>query len=58
MKQAQQIIGITTVALVLTGVISLIFGLVAAGNSDWVGAGVCLIASALSFGLLLNAVLK
>jgi len=58
MNNTERLIGLATYALLFTGTISLLFGLWSATDSAWIGAGLSLIASALSFGLLLNALLK
>jgi hypothetical protein len=42
----------------ITGVASLIVGLVSLFDGDLIAAGVCLIAAALAFGLLANALLR
>ena len=50
-------IGIGAVGSALVGVLALILGLLAFFGGEFVGAGVLLIAAALGFGMLTNAVL-
>ncbi len=52
------LIGTVAVGAVLTGVGGLLVALLAASNAEFVAAGLCLIAAALSFGLLANAILR
>jgi hypothetical protein len=56
-KKLDTIIGLAIVGSGVTGVASLIAALFPFFDRDFVAAGVCLIAAALSFGLLANAVL-
>jgi hypothetical protein len=48
--------GLTVVGGLLTGFLSLAVAALALFVSNWVGAGISLVAAALSFGLLANAV--
>jgi len=52
------VIGLATVGAGFTGVVSLIAALFSLIDSDFAAAGTCLIAAALAFGLLANAVLR
>lgn len=51
------IIGVATIGPVIVGIVSFVGALIPFFNGNYAGAGVLLIASALSFGLLSNAVL-
>jgi hypothetical protein len=50
--------GYAVLGAVLTGVIALLMALAAAGQREWVAAGLCLIASAIAFGHLANAIYR
>lgn len=55
------LVGFASIALGMVGVggvVAAIGAIGGIGKPDFVGAGVCLIASSLSFGLLLNALLR
>ncbi|MBZ0256693.1 hypothetical protein K8I31_11565 [bacterium] len=52
------LIGFSCFAAVIVGMLSLFFGFVFCLNGEPVGGGACFIASALSFGLLSNALLR
>ena len=52
------LIGWSCFAAVIVGMISLFFGFLFCLNGEPIGGGVCFIASALSFGLLSNALLR
>ena len=52
------VIGLATVGASITGVVSLIAAFFPLIDSDFAAAGTCLIAAALAFGLLANAVLR
>ena len=62
MSQDQQwsnaVIGLATLGSGITGVVSLIMAAFPLFNGDFAAAGLCLIAAALSFGLLANVVLR
>lgn len=49
------LLGISVVATMITGVIGLLVAAVAFLNGDRIGAGACLAAAALAFGLVANA---
>jgi len=51
-------LGLLHIALCVVGVGSAFIALVAIGRQEFVGAGTCAVASALSFGLLLNALVR
>jgi len=57
-KQLNTIIGLVTVGGGVTGVAGFLAALVAFFSGDFVAMGVCLIAAALSFGLLANALFR
>lgn len=57
-KQLNAIIGLATLGSAIVGIVSFVAALVAFLNGDLVAVGVCLIASALSFGLLANALFR
>ena len=52
------ILGIVVVAGLATGFAGLIVALFAIFTGDWTGAGLGLVAAALAFGLLANAILR
>ncbi len=47
------LVGLAAVGCGLTGVVGFVLALINALGGEWLGAGVCLIAAALAFGLLL-----
>jgi hypothetical protein len=57
-KTLNAIIGLVAVGSSVTGVGSLIAALVAFLSGELTAAGMCLMAAALSFGLLANALLR
>ncbi len=57
-KGLNTIIGLVTVGGGVTGVAGFLAALAAFLSGDFVATGVCLIAAALSFGLLANAVFR
>jgi hypothetical protein len=57
-KKLDGIIGLVTIGSSITGVASFIAALFPLFGADYAAAGLCLIAAALSFGLLANAVLR
>ena len=57
-SRAEQVTGIAVIASLITGLAGLIGALFAFFNFNWIGVGVCLIAAALAFGLVANAVLR
>ena len=52
------LVGIAVAAGMTTGGLSLVVAVVAVLGRDWMGAGVCLVAAALAFGLTANALLR
>ena len=52
------VLGIVVLASIVTGFAGLLVALFAFFDGDRVGAGVCLGAAALSFGLIANAILR
>jgi hypothetical protein len=56
-KRQDTLIGLTIMGSSITGVASLIVGLFSLFDGDLIAVGVCLIAAALAFGLLANALL-
>lgn len=57
--RVRRVAGLTLLAGLATGVAGLLCaGAAVLGDADWCGAGTSLIASAASFGLLANAVLR
>ncbi len=53
------VIGLGVVGAVVVGVAGLIAAVVAAiGYADFLGAGLCLLAAAVAFGLLTNAIFR
>ena len=57
-RQLDAIIGLATLGGGIIGVAGFVVALIAFFNGDFLATGVCLIAAALSFGLLTNAVLR
>jgi hypothetical protein len=57
-KSLDILIGLATMGSAAIGVIGLVAALAAFFNGDFAATGLCLIASAFSFGLLANAVLR
>jgi hypothetical protein len=57
-RKFNTLIGFAAGGAVLTGAGSLLVGLLAVSNYEFAAAGLCLIAAALSFGLLANAILR
>ena len=57
-RRTHLVIGASVYGGLLVGVLSLLVAYAAFSNMDWVGAGVALVAGALAFGLLANAVLR
>ena len=57
-RNLDTIIGLVTVGAAIAGVAGLVAALVAILNGEFVATGVCLIAAALSFGLLANALIR
>jgi hypothetical protein len=52
------LVGISLIGCAAVGILGIIFAVISVLSLDWIGAGVCLTASGLSFGLLVNAVLR
>ena len=57
-RRFSSMIGFAIIAVVMTGVASLVVAVVAFINSDWVASGISLVAAALAFGLTTNALLR
>jgi hypothetical protein len=60
-KQAFSIatmVGQSVLAGMITGFAGLVVATFAFFGGDWIGAGICLAASAVAFGLLANALLR
>lgn len=57
-KRLDTIIGLAALGSSVTGVVSLVVALFPIFSGEFLAAGVCLLAAALSFGLLANAVLR
>jgi hypothetical protein len=55
-NRAATALGIAVLGSLVTGVACLLVTTFAFFNYDWVGAGICLGAAALSFGLIANAI--
>jgi uncharacterized membrane protein YphA (DoxX/SURF4 family) len=56
--RGETIAGIAVICGMITGFASLIAAVFAFFSFNWVGAGVCLAAAGLSFGLVANAALR
>ena len=57
-RKLDAIIGLATLGSGITGVSGLILALFSLLSGDLLATGVCLVAAALSFGLLANALLR
>jgi hypothetical protein len=57
-KISNTIIGLAGTGGAVTGLVSFIVALLPLFNGDFMAAGVCFLASGLSFGLLANAVFR
>lgn len=57
-RRTHIVIGASVYGGLLVGLSSLLVAYAAFSNMDWTGAGVSLVAGALAFGLLANAVLR
>ena len=52
------VVGLSVILGIIPGLTSLLVTYFAFFGADWTGAGVCLIAAALAFGLVSNALLR
>ena len=52
------VVGLTLIGGCFTGIVCLLAAFIAISVGEYAGMGLCLIAAALSFGLLSNAVLR
>lgn len=57
-KSGTKIVGLLAFACIIVGIGSIVAALFAFFGGEFVGAGLCLLAAALAFGLLANAVLR
>ena len=57
-RKFDTIIGLVTLGGAITGVAGFVAALATFFNGEFVATGVCLIAAALSFGLLANALIR
>jgi len=57
-KRQDTLVGLAILGSGITGVASLIVGFISLSDGDLIAVGVCLIAAALAFGLLANALLR
>jgi len=57
-RRLDAIIGLAALGSAVTGVVSVVVALFPLFSGEFLAAGVCLLAAALSFGLLANAVLR
>ena len=57
-RQASWLVGASTLGSLVTGVFALLSGLYAFLSGQWQAAGICLIAAAVAFGALANAVYR
>ncbi len=55
---SETLVGVSMIGCTAAGVMGIIFALISVFSLDWIGAGICLTASGVSFGLLANAVLR
>jgi hypothetical protein len=62
MKQTENritvVVGLSVILGIITGLTSLLVTYFAFFGADWTGAGISLVAAALAFGLLSNALLR
>ena len=57
-RKGETIAGVAVICGMITGHASLVIAVFAFFSFNWVGAGVCLAAAGLSFGLVANAALR
>jgi hypothetical protein len=57
-SRSENLLGVTVIFGLISGFTGLIVAVIAIFDADWTGAGLCLLASALAFGLLANAFLR
>jgi hypothetical protein len=57
-NRLEAVLGIVVIASLVTGFSGLLIAVFAFFSTEWVGAGVCLGAAALAFGLVANALLR
>jgi hypothetical protein len=57
-KRVNILTGFSIIVSLVTGIASLVVAIFALINADRTGAGIALVAAALAFGLLLNALLR
>ncbi len=57
-NRLEAVLGIVVIASLVTGFSGLLVAVFAFFSAEWVGAGVCLGAAALAFGLVANALLR
>ena len=57
-KKFDSIVGLTIVGCSILGIVGSIFALFAQFSGEYLAAGICLVAAALSLGLLANAILR
>jgi hypothetical protein len=58
MTKLDALLGRSVIAGVVTGFFALVAAFFAFFEGDWMGAGICLTAAALAFGLVSNAMLR
>lgn len=54
----ENVLGVVLILGLVTGIAGLLAAVFAFFSADWVGAGLCLAAAAVAFGLLANALLR
>jgi uncharacterized membrane protein len=52
------VVGLSVMSGIITGLIGLVVAYFAFSGADWAGAGISLVADALAFGLVANALLR
>ncbi len=57
-RHGSTLVGVAIAALCIVGVGSALAAITALENGDYTGVGACAVASALSFGMLVNALLR
>jgi hypothetical protein len=57
-RKGEMVAGVAVVCAMFVGFVALVAAVFAFVSFNWVGAGVCLLAAGLSFGLVANASLR
>ena len=57
-EKLENILGIAIMSELVIGIVGVLAAGIAIFNGEWIGVGLCLGASALAFGLLVNGILR